>query len=413
MDPTLLCLLALVAADPRIDVDRAFADTPPPAVSKYSSDSSVGWSTSKVTSSTFDTRAIDSRGAADHDIPTPLGYADFVLRGQNPTYVQPGVDPFQGQPGVVSPPGAGFQQLPAPPMTMRFYAMYENVFLTPYFSQNTAFQTVGPGAGTAAVTEFSWDLEYSPRAEIGMVGPDGFGWRARYWHFEHSDNTRTTTDAGAADVIAPDPMTGAGIGSGVGFAPATSLSATHSLRLSVIDLEFLKKSVAGDRGLDVSFGLRYARIDQWLRGRATTAAGVLTANNALHHDFEGFGPTIAAEYRHPLWNSYWGVYGNARAALMYGDSNYRYDARAGGPLFATSRKVNDRGLQSSFEFQVGIDYRRPIFCCHEFLFRAGLESQYWANAGSASADLTGFGSASAQETDLGFFGFTVATGLTW
>jgi len=80
------------------------------------------------------------------------------------------------------------------------------------------------------------------------------------------------------------------------------------------------------------------------------------------HDFEGFGPTIAAEYRRPLFGSYWGVFGNARVALMYGESKYRFDQRVADVLTATSRNINDRGLQSSFEFQVGLDYRRPIFC---------------------------------------------------
>ena len=193
--------------------------------------------------------------------------------------------------------------------------------------------------------------------------------------------------------------------------------------MSVVDAEYIKKAVAGDRGLDVSFGLRYARIDQWLRNRAVTAGGALTFNQAFKHDFEGIGPTIAAEYRRPLWGSFWGVYGNARAALMYGDSNYRYDQR--GPVapavvqppnryLVASRNVNDRGLQSSFEFQIGLDYRRPIFYCHEFLFRAGLEGQYWANAGSASGDLSGTGIGTGpQETDMGFFGFTIATGIIW
>ena len=107
------------------------------------------------------------------------------------------------------------------------------------------------------------------------------------------------------------------------------------------------------------------------------------------------------------------MFGNARAAVMYGDSNYRFDERTGGALTANSSNNSDRGLQSAFEFQVGLDYRRPLFYCHEFLFRVALETQYWANAGSASADLNGGAFDNAQDTDLGFFGFTVATGLTW
>lgn len=406
MDPTLLCLLALVAADPRIDVDRAFADTPAPAISEYSSDSSFGWTTSKTTS-TLDTRVIDSRDA-DNDVPTPLGDADFVLRGQNPTYVQPGVDPFQGQPGLVAPPGAGFQQLPAPPMTMRFYGIYENVFVTPYFSQNTAAVIVGPGVASR-VLEFDWDLEYSPRAEIGMIAPDGTGWRARYWYFDHSNNSRGTVAAGTAEFIVPNALD-----AGLVIPAGNSASATHSLRMSVLDAEFLRKNAGGGRGLDFSFGLRYARMDQWLRARDTNGAGVLQQNLSVHHDFEGIGPTIAAEYRSPLWNSYWGVFGNARGALLYGDSNMRYDRRnAADVLVSNVTDENNGDLLGVAEMQIGLDYRRPIFCCHEFVFKIALEAQYWASGGSANGDVSATGLPSSQETDLGFFGFTVATGLTW
>jgi hypothetical protein len=64
------------------------------------------------------------------------------------------------------------------------------------------------------------------------------------------------------------------------------------------------------------------------------------------------------------------------------------------------------------EMQIGLDYRRPIGC-HEMFLRVALETQYWSNGGSASADRGGFGSDSAQDTDLGFFGVTIAAGLDW
>ncbi|MBT6495234.1 MAG: hypothetical protein HOL01_11855, partial [Planctomycetaceae bacterium] len=67
-----------------------------------------------------------------------------------------------------------------------YYFSLENVFVTPYFSQNTSAFVNGP-AGSRTIREFDWDMNYSPRFEIGNINAcDGTGWRARYWHFDHS-----------------------------------------------------------------------------------------------------------------------------------------------------------------------------------------------------------------------------------
>lgn len=295
-----------------------------------------------------------------------------------------------------------------------FYAQYDNVIVTPYFSQNTSQVLNGPGANTVQPREFNWDLEYSPRFEVGNVDAcSGTGWRARYWHFEHSETDRFTTAAGGPQAwISPDVSTGIGI-----FAQnGSTAQAQHSLRMSVADLEMLKRDISAEGGFTASVGLRYARIDQWNRGRVNAPGGALLANNSLHHDFEGIGPTIFAEYLKRFDCSYWGAFINARGALLYGESNYRYDARnAAGAIAARSRNINDQDLMSVVEMQIGADYRRPTASCHEIFLRVALEAQYWANAGSASIDMIGNGGASgnAQDADLGFLGVTVSTGLDW
>ena len=267
MDLALLCLLALVGGDPAYNYERSLPAFTPANRSHIEEDSRFGWTVARPESTSPGVQTTSDEET--ENVRRTIGTPDLILRGQSPTFAQPGVDPFQGQPGVIGGP-SGVQALPAP-MTTHFYAVYENVFLTPFFSQNTATATIGPGV-TRSVRQFEWDFEYSPRAEIGMVSPDGSGWRARYWHFDHSDNNRTVEAAGTAVFISPDAITG-GLGAispGVGG----TATAVHSLRMSVLDAEFLKKGVGSDPGLDVSFGLRYARMDQWLRGRASTAAGV-------------------------------------------------------------------------------------------------------------------------------------------
>ena len=240
MAPTLTCLLALVAADPAVGGDRVFAENPPLFRSQQQSDLQTGWTPADSVTTAYRSVHTSADDVGNDEGATPLGPVDLVLRGQNPTFVQPGVTPYDGQPGIapyqgqpgiapyqgqpefLAPPGIGVQALPAPPMTMRYYAIYENVFLTPFFSQNTSsITTIGGGAGTLqnTVRQFSWDLEYSPRVEFGAIGPDGSGWRGRYWHFEHSTNDRITPAPFGSSASPADPISGAGIGAGTAFAP--------------------------------------------------------------------------------------------------------------------------------------------------------------------------------------------------
>ena len=287
-----------------------------------------------------------------------------------------------------------------------FYASWEHVFVTPYFGQNTAAVIVGPGSASR-VQEFDWDIEYSPRFEIGNVDAcDGTGWRARYWHFEHSNSASFGVPAGVSVTIAPGAFD-SGI---IGFAGDT-VTAVHSLRMSVLDLEWLKRDITEDGGFTASAGVRYVRMDQHLRGRRVLA-GVQVENLSQHHDFEGIGPTIAAEYLTRFDCSYWGAFINGRGALLYGESNVRGDRRVGGVIMNNTSDSNDQDLMSVVELQIGLDYRRPSGC-HEMFLRVALEAQYWANAGSASAGQAPVGDANAQDTDLGFLGVTIATGLDW
>ena len=70
---------------------------------------------------------------------------------------------------------------------------------------------------------------------------------------------------------------------------------------------------------------------------------------------------------------------------------------------------NEQDLIPVGEMQIGLDYTRG-----DWFVRVGMEAQYWINGGSASAQASHDGdSDSPTETDLGFLGLNVATGLSW
>ena len=101
--------------------------------------------------------------------------------------------------------------------------------------------------------------------------------------------------------------------------------------------------------------------------------------------------------------------------MLYGESNLRYGRRTPNALARTVVDISDQDLLAVTEMQIGLDYRRPTCGCHEIFLRVALEAQYWANAGSASANRgdPAFGDDSAQDTDLGFLGVTISTGIDW
>ncbi len=292
------------------------------------------------------------------------------------------------------------------------YFMFENVIVAPFFSQNTSSIATGPVVGNSTVREFDWGMESNPRIEFGYVNAyTGNGWRARYWNFDHNQNESMLVPVGVAVNINPN-NTRPGFTAGVG----DTVTANHRLKLHVLDVDFLKRDMSEDGGFTASVGLRYVRMDQFLRAERVNAGGTLLNNLLQRHDFEGIGPTIAAEFLKRFDCSYWGAFLNARGSLLYGDSNLRYDNfSAGGVLDNNVTDINGQDLIKVAELQIGLDYRRPIASCHEIFLRVALEAQYWSNAGSGSAQ--GFNGVtsvdSAQDADLGFFGVSIAAGFDW
>jgi hypothetical protein len=289
-----------------------------------------------------------------------------------------------------------------------WYTRYENVIVTPYFSRNTAYSEFNDNDIDGVVTNrgFNWDLEYSPRLELGYLDCDGMGWRARYWHFEHSSGIRRQFDGN--DVTArpiDDPEIGINISDG-------TLDAVHGINLQVLDLEAMKQSKDCEGSLTGSFGLRYVRMDQQYTARdIDPASGDLNGFVNLRHNFEGIGPTVSVEALRRFNCSNWGAYVNLRTSILYGEADLvgHADRDPSDPeVDSVTASRNEQDLIPVGEMQIGLDYTRG-----DWFVRVGLESQYWINGGSASAQAPGDGEDSPTEGDLGFLGLNIATGLSW
>ena len=289
------------------------------------------------------------------------------------------------------------------------YVLYENVIVKPYFSQNTAFKIIDSPAqafdeNTDSV-DFDWDLEYSPRIELGYIGSNGMGWRARYWHFDHDTSLNASGALGDVVVdIVDDPDIEIDVDAD------GTLETQHSLELYTVDLEALMRRESCEGAVTGSVGLRYARVEHGYDAADFDAAGVLDDVIRSRNSFEGIGPTIAGEVRRRIGSGNLSGFINARGSLLYGDSDW--SARENDE----DRVISDRDdLVTVAETQIGVDYRRPSSNGREFFGRVALEAQYWHNAGTGA--IQGGGDvptdSDPREADLGFVGLSVGLGVDW
>lgn len=286
-----------------------------------------------------------------------------------------------------------------------FYAVYENVIVQPFFTRNTAYYLESPPPLDEGYREipFGWDFSYSPRIEFGALIDGGVGARVRYWYFD-DDTTLSANDANG-DIFAAfgDDSTNL-----IGIDDATSALFSHSLKMHVVDMEV----VVQKSNLLWSGGLRYAQMKQQYTGSEIAPSSDTFSSG---HEFEGWGVTVAAELRGPSCGGL-SVFAKVRGSYLYGTSDF---FATNGDNDAFLENINNDDLISAGELQVGIDWRTNLASGASWFFTLAAEGQYWNNAGTggpannAPFDEGNYQNARPQDADLGFFGVTVGTGLTF
>jgi len=284
-----------------------------------------------------------------------------------------------------------------------FYALYENVFVQPYFTRDAAVYVEDRIPNTSDSFEeipFDWDLSYSPRFELGYLNPCGLGARARYWYFD--DHAVFATDfQGESIVVGYGDDAFVAIDNG----GADIFVAQHALKLDVLDFEALVQRGA----FTFAAGLRYVQMEQLYEAVDVDNDDRIT----FGHDFEGVGLTMAAEGMTP---SRWcgiSFFAKARASFVYGESTSF--ATDNDPPIDLIVRENNGDLIAIGEMQIGLDWRRCVG--NGILFvTAAVETQYWVNAGTAAPGLVddddpSYHDESAQAADMGFLGGVIGIGF--
>jgi hypothetical protein len=166
----------------------------------------------------------------------------------------------------------------------------------------------------------------------------------------------------------------------------------------------------------MSGGVRYVDLDQSYN-YLSTDPNTRTERVVAQRSFSGAGPTVALEGYRPCGCSGFALYANARASILFGESNesatqIRIDHQGGLDDLDTGRVSRDDVLPIG-ELEVGVEYGNCIGRCR-FFGQVGFVGQVWWGAGnSANVDSALAGGGNDNHSNLGFLGVALRAGISF
>jgi hypothetical protein len=276
-----------------------------------------------------------------------------------------------------------------------FYAGYDLLMLQPRF-ENSEGLIITPAMGQTSSKSFDFDYELSPRFFAGIAFDSGFGFRFQGWQFDHgtriSESSATvggvrTPVISPSVAIAPLPTTGGGV---------EELRAEHSLQFQAYDLEATWQQEFRRSAMTIAGGIRYLHMEQRYDVQRVDVAGAITGTLRHDHDFEGVGPTVAAEWLCPFGDGGLSFFAGGRGSILIGSRNQsatRFDGVATQDL-----NINQPGHVGIGEAGLGLQYSSGALTV-----RGGYEGQIWTDVGSATS----------RTGNMGLHGFSASIGFSY
>lgn len=234
-----------------------------------------------------------------------------------------------------------------------WYAGVEVFFAKPHFDHGVDART---GMGPTGPQEPSWDLQASPRFWVGVHNHNGLGARVRYWQFDH----------GAEGLRFFDPDD-----------PDELRLVDAGLQVDAFDAEITQQACLGPLDILFSAGLRAGtvKVDRF----RFDDDGDDEVEMFSRTDFDGVGPTIAAEFVRPIGCRGLAFVGSGRGSLLFGETDMlRREIENGGDPDDTSMVEND-DVVYVLETQLGGEYSRCLGS-GVLRLRALWEAQLWGGA---------------------------------
>jgi hypothetical protein len=299
------------------------------------------------------------------------------------------------------------------------YAEFGVYYLEPRWVSNPAFfiAVSNPANGNISVRQqdFGVDGHFAPHAAIGVMLDDCFGARIRWSQFEDTGFNESAPASRVSTAFSATPL-----GLQV-FAPAGfSLFALGDIRTQLWDIEVTQEFHPCHCRLVASAGLRAGRVSQDYSAAVANGAGAVTSSLISGHSFEGIGPTVGLEGHRPIGCDGFGLYGLARASLLFGHA--KESASVTRALVEGARDFDAAASRESLlpmlDIELGAEYTTSLGdAC--LILQAGLVGQVWFNAenpsltdgvtgGLQAPPILGVGG---RNTNFGFIGFNISAGI--
>lgn len=255
-----------------------------------------------------------------------------------------------------------------------FYAGYDLLVLQPRF-ENSEGLVISPALGLTSSKSFDFDYELSPRAFVGFALESGLGARFQAWQFDHG--TRISELSAAAGGVRTPAISPSGAVAPLAAAAGEELRAEHSLQFQSYDLEATWQQQFRQSAVTIAGGIRYLHMEQRYDVQRVTGAGAINGTLRHDHDFEGVGPTIAAEWLCPFGDSGLSFFAGGRGSVLVGSRNQVATIVDGG--VTQDFNIDQPGQVGIGEAGLGLQY-----CSGALSLRAGYEGQIWTDVGSAT-----------------------------
>lgn len=252
--------------------------------------------------------------------------------------------------------------------------------LQPHFKNNPAVTVsrTNPDTGILNITQtdFSYDASIAPYAWIGASMCNGFGARARVFHFDDTVSLDRINDGlTAIDSAAPLGLQNLSTTAGDRLVFSTSLN------MLVVDIEGTHTAKANGWDMTFSGGVRWARLQQTYNHSETPLGGEVDAVDS-EHTFSGAGPIVGIELRRALGCSGFSLFGSARGAVLFGSGDQDASQRVDNELSTTASVSHDDVLAVT-ELELGAEYARDMGRYRLFV-QAGFVGHVWFGAGNGA-----------------------------
>jgi hypothetical protein len=341
--------------------------------------------------------------------------------------VEEGTPVYSGMPILTPGVVDETQHAESHPHDGHFTGTFGAYFLVPIPASNAALVRLKntPVGLHRSEDTFGNEVVAAPRFSLGYIFGSGWGVRGSYslLDLKQEVNTSSSINNPNQSVVSPLPngfgLTSPSVSLINGFG-ADQFALNQSLRMHVWDIDFVKEHCHGSCVFLGGAGIRYARIRQGYEGLRTNPGGtngIVTVTQDQEsvqaiNQFDGVGPTLFFEAKHRFGLTGLALYGNAHGSVLYGTQHFdqnsstlRSESINGGAINvnnATSLSQSDNGFVPVGEFEIGLEYARPLGHAVVFI-RGGFVGQKWF----------GLGSPTSPSGDLSFLGGSVLLGVNY